>query len=72
MAVTKDPNWYKAKNKVSHKGIAPANYVQKPEGVKAEAWNSASPPASTARPRGAGGAAAVPTRQAVLVRETTG
>lgn len=35
MAVTKDPSWYKAKNKVSHKGIAPANHDQEPEGVKA-------------------------------------
>ncbi|NWQ83609.1 CSK kinase, partial [Columbina picui] len=35
VAVTKDPNWYKAKNKVGREGIIPANYVQKREGVKA-------------------------------------
>eukprot|EP00075_Anas_platyrhynchos_P032705 XP_027321958.1 tyrosine-protein kinase CSK [Anas platyrhynchos] len=35
VAVTKDPNWYKAKNKVGQEGIIPANYVQKREGVKA-------------------------------------
>uniref|UniRef100_A0A8C5TZ07 non-specific protein-tyrosine kinase n=1 Tax=Malurus cyaneus samueli TaxID=2593467 RepID=A0A8C5TZ07_9PASS len=34
VAVTKDPNWYKAKNKVGREGIIPANYVQKREGVK--------------------------------------
>ncbi|TKC42802.1 hypothetical protein EI555_003872, partial [Monodon monoceros] len=32
VAVTKDPNWYKAKNKVGREGIIPANYVQKREG----------------------------------------
>ncbi|KAK1157886.1 tyrosine-protein kinase CSK [Huso huso] len=32
--VTKDPNWYKAKNIVGREGIIPANYVQKREGVK--------------------------------------
>ncbi|XP_043933126.1 tyrosine-protein kinase CSK [Protopterus annectens] len=32
--VTKDPNWYKAKNKVEREGIIPANYVQKREGVR--------------------------------------
>nr|XP_028599273.1 tyrosine-protein kinase CSK isoform X2 [Podarcis muralis] len=35
ISVTKDPNWYKAKNKVGREGIIPANYVQKREGVKA-------------------------------------
>lgn len=35
VAVTKDPNWYKAKNKVGRVGFIPANYVQKREGVKA-------------------------------------
>ncbi|KAK2524560.1 hypothetical protein Q9233_009489 [Columba guinea] len=54
VAVTKDPNWYKAKNKVGREGIIPANYVQKREGVKAgiklslmPAWHGlggASPP----------------------------
>ncbi|KAG8440307.1 hypothetical protein GDO86_006172 [Hymenochirus boettgeri] len=34
VAVTKDPNWYKAKNKVGRVGFIPANYVQKREGVK--------------------------------------
>uniref|UniRef100_A0A670ZC57 Tyrosine-protein kinase n=1 Tax=Pseudonaja textilis TaxID=8673 RepID=A0A670ZC57_PSETE len=34
ISVTKDPNWYKAKNKVGREGIIPANYVQKREGVK--------------------------------------
>ncbi|XP_078541257.1 tyrosine-protein kinase CSK isoform X1 [Lissotriton helveticus] len=34
ITVTKDPNWYKAKNKVGREGIIPANYVQKREGVK--------------------------------------
>ncbi|KAM4676546.1 tyrosine-protein kinase CSK [Discoglossus pictus] len=34
VAVTKDPNWYKAKNKVGQVGFIPANYVQKREGVK--------------------------------------
>ncbi|KAG2471272.1 CSK kinase, partial [Polypterus senegalus] len=32
--VTKDPNWYKAKNNGGREGIIPANYVQKREGVK--------------------------------------
>ncbi|KAH0619883.1 hypothetical protein JD844_014269 [Phrynosoma platyrhinos] len=35
ISVTKDPNWYKARNKVGREGIIPANYVQKREGVKA-------------------------------------
>ncbi|KAL7980396.1 hypothetical protein Chor_014725 [Crotalus horridus] len=34
ISVTKDPNWYKAKNKVGREGIIPANYVQKREGMK--------------------------------------
>uniref|UniRef100_A0AAQ4QRG0 Tyrosine-protein kinase n=1 Tax=Gasterosteus aculeatus aculeatus TaxID=481459 RepID=A0AAQ4QRG0_GASAC len=32
--VTKDPNWYKAKNSAGREGTIPANYVQKREGVK--------------------------------------
>uniref|UniRef100_UPI003AABC2F5 tyrosine-protein kinase CSK-like isoform X2 n=1 Tax=Centroberyx gerrardi TaxID=166262 RepID=UPI003AABC2F5 len=32
--VTKDPNWYKAKNTAGREGTIPANYVQKREGVK--------------------------------------
>ncbi|KAM6936975.1 tyrosine-protein kinase CSK-like [Xenentodon cancila] len=32
--VTKDPNWYKAKNAAGREGTIPANYVQKREGVK--------------------------------------
>ncbi|KAG8576129.1 hypothetical protein GDO81_009779 [Engystomops pustulosus] len=35
VAVTRDPNWYKAKNKVGQVGFIPANYVKKREGVKA-------------------------------------
>uniref|UniRef100_A0A3B3RMV1 Tyrosine-protein kinase n=1 Tax=Paramormyrops kingsleyae TaxID=1676925 RepID=A0A3B3RMV1_9TELE len=34
IGVTKDPNWYKAKNPVGREGTIPANYVQKREGVK--------------------------------------
>uniref|UniRef100_A0A8B9RI11 Tyrosine-protein kinase n=1 Tax=Astyanax mexicanus TaxID=7994 RepID=A0A8B9RI11_ASTMX len=34
IGVTKDPNWYKAKNTVGREGTIPANYVQKREGVK--------------------------------------
>uniref|UniRef100_A0A9J7Z0P7 Tyrosine-protein kinase n=1 Tax=Cyprinus carpio carpio TaxID=630221 RepID=A0A9J7Z0P7_CYPCA len=34
IGVTKDPNWYKAKNAAGREGIIPANYVQKREGVK--------------------------------------
>ncbi|XP_057203271.1 tyrosine-protein kinase CSK [Triplophysa rosa] len=34
IGVTKDPNWYKAKNIVGSEGTIPANYVQKREGVK--------------------------------------
>ncbi|XP_069480605.1 tyrosine-protein kinase CSK isoform X2 [Ambystoma mexicanum] len=34
ITVTKDPNWYKAKNKCGREGIIPANYVQKREGVR--------------------------------------
>ncbi|XP_075713920.1 tyrosine-protein kinase CSK [Rhinoderma darwinii] len=34
VAVTRDPNWYKAKNKGGQVGFIPANYVQKREGVK--------------------------------------
>uniref|UniRef100_A0A672S8R5 Tyrosine-protein kinase n=1 Tax=Sinocyclocheilus grahami TaxID=75366 RepID=A0A672S8R5_SINGR len=34
IGVTKDPNWYKAKNSVGREGMIPANYVQKREGVK--------------------------------------
>ncbi|XP_067275309.1 tyrosine-protein kinase CSK-like isoform X2 [Pseudorasbora parva] len=34
ISVTKDPNWYKAKNSVGREGTIPANYVQKREGVK--------------------------------------
>ncbi|OCT87060.1 tyrosine-protein kinase CSK [Xenopus laevis] len=34
VAVTKDSNWYKARNKVGSVGFIPANYVQKREGVK--------------------------------------
>ncbi|KAF3854985.1 hypothetical protein F7725_023040 [Dissostichus mawsoni] len=32
--VTKDPNWYKAKNVAGREGTIPANYVTKREGVK--------------------------------------
>uniref|UniRef100_A0A3Q2CLY1 non-specific protein-tyrosine kinase n=1 Tax=Cyprinodon variegatus TaxID=28743 RepID=A0A3Q2CLY1_CYPVA len=32
--VTKDPNWYHAKNAAGQEGTIPANYVQKREGVK--------------------------------------
>uniref|UniRef100_A0A671MZ59 Tyrosine-protein kinase n=1 Tax=Sinocyclocheilus anshuiensis TaxID=1608454 RepID=A0A671MZ59_9TELE len=34
IGVTKDPNWYKAKNSVGREGMIPANYAQKREGVK--------------------------------------
>uniref|UniRef100_A0A667WMP0 Tyrosine-protein kinase n=1 Tax=Myripristis murdjan TaxID=586833 RepID=A0A667WMP0_9TELE len=34
IVVTKDPNWYKAKNTAGREGTIPANYVQKREGVK--------------------------------------
>ncbi|KAL7870244.1 hypothetical protein SRHO_G00077410 [Serrasalmus rhombeus] len=34
IGVTKDPNWYKAKNTLGREGTIPANYVQKREGVK--------------------------------------
>ncbi|CDQ95886.1 unnamed protein product [Oncorhynchus mykiss] len=34
IGVTRDPNWYKAKNTVGREGTIPANYVQKREGVK--------------------------------------
>uniref|UniRef100_A0A8C6UJT4 Tyrosine-protein kinase n=1 Tax=Neogobius melanostomus TaxID=47308 RepID=A0A8C6UJT4_9GOBI len=34
IVVTKDPNWYKAKNAAGQEGTIPANYVQKREGVK--------------------------------------
>ncbi|XP_073435645.1 tyrosine-protein kinase CSK isoform X1 [Dendrobates tinctorius] len=34
VAVTRDPNWYKAKNKGGQVGFIPANYVQKRQGVK--------------------------------------
>uniref|UniRef100_A0A671SQD0 Tyrosine-protein kinase n=1 Tax=Sinocyclocheilus anshuiensis TaxID=1608454 RepID=A0A671SQD0_9TELE len=34
IGVTKDPNWYKAKNSAGREGTIPANYVQKREGVK--------------------------------------
>uniref|UniRef100_A0A8C2BVF9 Tyrosine-protein kinase n=1 Tax=Cyprinus carpio TaxID=7962 RepID=A0A8C2BVF9_CYPCA len=34
IGVTKDPNWYKAKNSVGREGMIPENYVQKREGVK--------------------------------------
>ncbi|XP_016385297.1 tyrosine-protein kinase CSK-like [Sinocyclocheilus rhinocerous] len=34
IGVTKDPNWYKAKNSVGREGTIPANYAQKREGVK--------------------------------------
>ncbi|XDV28429.1 hypothetical protein PO909_031746, partial [Leuciscus waleckii] len=34
ISITKDPNWYKAKNSVGREGTIPANYVQKREGVK--------------------------------------
>ncbi|XP_005994145.1 tyrosine-protein kinase CSK [Latimeria chalumnae] len=34
VGVTKDPNWYRAKNRVDREGIIPANYVQKREGVR--------------------------------------
>uniref|UniRef100_A0A8C7WL57 Tyrosine-protein kinase n=1 Tax=Oncorhynchus mykiss TaxID=8022 RepID=A0A8C7WL57_ONCMY len=34
IVVTKDPNWYKAKNTAGQEGTIPANYVQKREGVK--------------------------------------
>ncbi|TSK38392.1 Tyrosine-protein kinase CSK [Bagarius yarrelli] len=34
IGVTKDPNWYMAKNSVGREGTIPANYVQKREGVK--------------------------------------
>ncbi|XP_034443468.1 tyrosine-protein kinase CSK-like isoform X1 [Hippoglossus hippoglossus] len=34
IVVTKDPNWYKAKNSAGREGTIPANYVQKREGVK--------------------------------------
>ncbi|KTF88783.1 hypothetical protein cypCar_00041402 [Cyprinus carpio] len=34
IGVTKDPNWYKAKNSTGREGTIPANYVQKREGVK--------------------------------------
>uniref|UniRef100_A0A7N8X3W4 Tyrosine-protein kinase n=1 Tax=Mastacembelus armatus TaxID=205130 RepID=A0A7N8X3W4_9TELE len=34
IVVTKDPNWYKAKNAAGREGTIPANYVQKREGVK--------------------------------------
>ncbi|KPP71629.1 tyrosine-protein kinase CSK-like [Scleropages formosus] len=34
IGVTKDPNWYKARNPVGREGAIPANYVQKREGVK--------------------------------------
>ncbi|PWA29011.1 hypothetical protein CCH79_00006192, partial [Gambusia affinis] len=32
IGVTRDPNWYKAKNTVGREGTIPANYVQKREG----------------------------------------
>uniref|UniRef100_A0A3Q2CM04 non-specific protein-tyrosine kinase n=1 Tax=Cyprinodon variegatus TaxID=28743 RepID=A0A3Q2CM04_CYPVA len=35
--VTKDPNWYHAKNAAGQEGTIPANYVQKREGVKSGA-----------------------------------
>uniref|UniRef100_A0AAY4DK52 Tyrosine-protein kinase n=1 Tax=Denticeps clupeoides TaxID=299321 RepID=A0AAY4DK52_9TELE len=34
IGVTKDPNWYRAKNHLGREGTIPANYVQKREGVK--------------------------------------
>uniref|UniRef100_A0A3Q2P8E8 Tyrosine-protein kinase n=1 Tax=Fundulus heteroclitus TaxID=8078 RepID=A0A3Q2P8E8_FUNHE len=34
IVVTKDPNWYHAKNTSGREGTIPANYVQKREGVK--------------------------------------
>ncbi|XP_023675458.1 tyrosine-protein kinase CSK [Paramormyrops kingsleyae] len=34
IGVTKDPNWYKARNPVGGEGTIPANYVQKRQGVK--------------------------------------
>lgn len=34
IVVTKDPNWYKAKNAAGQEGTIPANYVQKREGVR--------------------------------------
>uniref|UniRef100_A0A673GGD2 Tyrosine-protein kinase n=1 Tax=Sinocyclocheilus rhinocerous TaxID=307959 RepID=A0A673GGD2_9TELE len=34
IGVTKDSNWYKAKNAAGREGTIPANYVQKREGVK--------------------------------------
>lgn len=34
ICVTKDPNWYKAKNALGREGTIPANYIQKREGVK--------------------------------------
>ncbi|MEQ2283169.1 hypothetical protein AMECASPLE_008509 [Ameca splendens] len=34
IGVTRDPNWYKARNTVGREGTIPANYVQKREGVK--------------------------------------
>ncbi|XP_041966330.1 tyrosine-protein kinase CSK-like [Alosa sapidissima] len=34
ISVTRDPNWYKAKNTGGQEGTIPANYVQKREGVK--------------------------------------
>ncbi|KAK2919747.1 tyrosine-protein kinase CSK isoform X1 [Channa argus] len=34
IGVTRDPNWYRARNTVGREGTIPANYVQKREGVK--------------------------------------
>uniref|UniRef100_A0A669CWH2 Tyrosine-protein kinase n=1 Tax=Oreochromis niloticus TaxID=8128 RepID=A0A669CWH2_ORENI len=34
IGVTRDPNWYRARNQVGREGTIPANYVQKREGVK--------------------------------------